>query len=96
SILFSFGARGAAAGRTAGTFLPTAAFETGIPEQLGIDRNFVEAKNMREISKADLKYNNATPDIKVDPETYELTVDGKKVTSEAATELPMTQRYFLF
>lgn len=96
TMRYSFGARGAAAGRTSVTFLPTAAFEAGIPEKLGIDRKFVEAKNMREISKADLKYNNATPDIKVDPETYELTVDGKKVTSEAATELPMTQRYFLF
>ncbi|MEH6224329.1 urease subunit alpha [Corynebacterium pseudotuberculosis] len=96
TMRYSFSARGAAAGRTSVTFLPTAAFEAGIPEKLGIDRKFVEAKNMREISKADLKYNNATPDIKVDPETYELTVDGKKVTSEAATELPMTQRYFLF
>ncbi|MBH5302338.1 urease subunit alpha [Corynebacterium ulcerans] len=96
TMRYSYGARGAAAGRTSVTFLPTAAFEAGVPEKLGIDRKFVEAKNMREISKADLKHNNATPDIKVDPETYELTVDGEKITSEAATELPMTQRYFLF
>lgn len=96
TMRYSYGARGAAAGRTSVTFLPTAAFKAGVPEKLGIDRKFIEAKNMREISKADLKHNNATPDIKVDPETYELTVDGEKVTSEAATELPMTQRYFLF
>ncbi|MFI5504752.1 urease subunit alpha [Corynebacterium kutscheri] len=96
TMRYSFGARGAAAGRTSVTFLPTAAFEAGVPEQLGIDRKFVEAKNMRTISKADLKYNNATPHIEVDPETYQLTVDGEQITSEAATELPMAQRYFLF
>ncbi|VEH80763.1 Urease alpha subunit [Corynebacterium kutscheri] len=96
TMRYSFGARGAAAGRTSVTFLPTAAFEADIPEQLGIDRKFVEAKNMRTISKADLKHNNATPNIEVDPETYTLTVDGEPITSEPATELPMAQRYFLF
>jgi len=96
TMRYSFGARGAAAGRTSVTFLPTAAIEAGIEEELGVDRTFVEAKNMRTIRKADLKLNNATPDIKVDPETYVLSVDGEEITSEPATELPMTQRYFLF
>ena len=36
------------------------------------------------------------PKIDVDPQTYEVFVDGNKITSEAATELPLTQRYFLF
>ncbi len=96
TMRYSFGARGAAAGRTSVTFLPTAAIEAGIEEELGVDRTFVEAKNMRQISKADLKLNNATPEIKVDPETYVLSVDGEEITSEPATELPMAQRYFLF
>ncbi len=39
---------------------------------------------------------NATPKLDVDPQTYEVFVDGKKITSEPATELPLTQRYFLF
>ena len=51
---------------------------------------------MRNISKKDMKHNDATPHIEVDPETYELTVDGKKITSEPAEVLPMAQRYFLF
>ncbi|MDR7330293.1 urease subunit alpha [Corynebacterium guangdongense] len=96
TMRYSFGARGAAAGRTSVTFLPTAAIEAGIEEELGVERTFVEAKNMRSISKADLKLNNATPEIKVDPETYVLSVDGEEITSEPATELPMAQRYFLF
>lgn len=96
TMRYQFGAIGEAAGQTSVTFLPTAALEAGLPEELGINRTFVEAKNMREISKKDLKHNDATPDIQVDPETYELTIDGEKITSEPATELPMAQRYFLF
>ena len=51
---------------------------------------------MRNISKADMKYNSETPEISVDPETYVLKVDGKEVTSEFAESLSMAQRYFLF
>ncbi|SES09951.1 urease subunit alpha [Corynebacterium cystitidis] len=96
TMRYQFGARGAAAGQTSVTFLPTAAFEAGLPEELGINRTFVEAKNMRNITKKDMKHNDATPDIKVDPETYELYVDGELITSEPAEVLPMAQRYFLF
>ncbi|MDN8627273.1 urease subunit alpha [Corynebacterium mucifaciens] len=91
-----FGAYGHAAARTSVTFLSSAAFEAGVPESLNIGRKYVEAKNMRNISKKDMKHNDATPHIEVDPETYELTVDGKKITSEPAEVLPMAQRYFLF
>ncbi|WP_301206440.1 urease subunit alpha, partial [Corynebacterium stationis] len=96
TMRYEYGAIGDAAGQTSVTFLPTAAFEAGLPEELGINRTFVEAKNMRTISKQDMKHNSATPHIHVDPETYELTVDDEKITSEPASVLPMAQRYFLF
>jgi urease subunit alpha len=41
-------------------------------------------------------HNGATPDIKVDPETNEVRVDGKPITCEPARVLPLAQRYFLF
>jgi urease subunit alpha len=50
----------------------------------------------RSITKKDMIHNDATPVIEVDPETYEVKVDGETITWEPATELPMTQRYFLF
>ena len=53
-------------------------------------------ENTRRISKADMVHNSATPDIKVDPETYEVTADGQLLVCEPATVLPMAQRYFLF
>ena len=53
-------------------------------------------KNCRAITKKDMRNNAATPRIEVRPDTYEVFVDGDKVSSEPAKELPMTQRYFLF
>ncbi|MFY9262106.1 MAG: urease subunit alpha [Actinomycetaceae bacterium] len=99
TMRYAYGARGALAPKVSVTFLPTAAIEAGLIDELraeGMDRRFVEAKGMRDLSKADMKHNTATPDIKIDPETYELTIDGKLITSEPAEVLPMAQRYFLF
>lgn len=99
TMRYSYAARGVLAAKTSVTFLPTAAIEAGLEDELradGMNRMFVEAKNMRNISKADMKHNSATPNIEVDPQTYEVRVDGKLITSEPASVLPMAQRYFLF
>jgi urease subunit alpha len=41
-------------------------------------------------------HNSATPNIEVDPETYEVRVDGSRITCQPASVLPLAQRYFLF
>ena len=48
------------------------------------------------IGKHSMIHNFATPDITVDPETYEVRADGELLTCEPADVLPMAQRYFLF
>ena len=96
TMRYNFGAMGNAVHDSSLTFLPTAALEDGVPERLGLRRSVAEAKNMRNLTKADLKLNGATPQIEVDPETYEVRVDGEHVTSKPADTLPMAQRYFLF
>ncbi|HHH4053144.1 TPA: urease subunit alpha, partial [Escherichia coli] len=68
----------------------------GINRALNLKRMVRPVKNIRQLSKADMKNNSATPKLDVDPQTYEVYVDGEKITSNAATELPLTQRYFLF
>ncbi|WP_255767692.1 urease subunit alpha [Pseudarthrobacter sulfonivorans] len=78
------------------TFMSKAAIEAGVPEELGLERVIRPVSGIRSLTKADLKYNNATPDIEVDPETYKVTVDGEDVTCEPSDELSMAQRYFLF
>ncbi|MHC6591341.1 urease subunit alpha [Arthrobacter sp. C152] len=78
------------------TFLSKAAIEAGVPEELGLEKVIRPVSGIRHLTKADLKYNDATPDIQVDPETYQVTVDGEDVTCEPSDVLPIAQRYFLF
>ena len=91
-----FGSFGGAIGATSLTFLSKAAIDRGIPEQIGLKTAAVAVSNTRNLSKADLKLNDATPNIEVNPETYEVRADGELLTCEPASELPMAQRYFLF
>lgn len=81
---------------TAITFVSKTAFESGIYRSLNLQRMVRPVHGIRNLTKKDMKNNDATPKLDVDPQTYEVFVDGEKVTSEPATELPLTQRYFLF
>ena len=78
------------------TFVSQIAVDEGLPEKLGLECRVEAVKNCRDVSKADMIHNDATPDISVNPETYEVRADGELLTCEPARELPMTQRYFLF
>ncbi len=78
------------------TFLSQAAIDAGVPAELGLEKVIRPVSGIRSLTKADLKYNGATPNIEVDPETYQVTVDGEDVTCEPSDVLPMAQRYFLF
>jgi urease subunit alpha len=91
-----FGALGAAPASTALTFVSKAAAENGLKERLGLRKQLVPVQNTRALKKTDMIHNDLLPNIEVDPETYEVRVDGELVTSEPATELPLAQRYFLF
>ncbi|MCM0616717.1 urease subunit alpha [Paenarthrobacter sp. TYUT067] len=91
-----FATYGKALQQTSITFLSQAAIDAGVPPELGLERIIKPVTGIRNLSKADLKYNAETPDIAVDPETYKVTVDGVEVTSQPSDVLPMAQRYFLF
>jgi urease subunit alpha len=91
-----FAAFGKALQQSSITFLSQAAIDAGVPEELGLQKVIRPVSGIRNLTKADLKYNDATPDIEVDPETYQVTVDGENVTCEPSDVLPMAQRYFLF
>jgi urease subunit alpha len=62
-----------------------------------VRKNLVAVENTRgKISKKSMIHNDATPNIEVDPETYEVRADGELLTCAPAEVLPMAQRYFLF
>ena len=91
-----FASFGGAIAATSLTFISHAALEAGIPEQIGLATPAMAVANCRNLSKADMKLNDALPKMEVDPETYEVRADGALLTCEPAEALPMAQRYFLF
>lgn len=91
-----FGSFAGARNATSLTFVSQASLERDIPQQLGLQKTAVAVSGTRQISKLDMKLNDALPHIEVDPETYEVRADGELLTCEPATVLPMAQRYFLF
>ncbi|WP_044560239.1 urease subunit alpha [Azospirillum sp. B4] len=92
-----FGAYGRAVRGCAVTFVSQAALDDGIGQRLGLEKTLLAVSNTRGgIGKAAMIHNSATPVVEVDPETYEVRVDGQIVTCEPADVLPMAQRYFLF
>ena len=92
----NFAALGRAVHSSSITFMSQAAIDAGVPGQLGLNHEVRACHGIRNLTKADMKHNGETPDIEVDPETYEVRVDGEVVTAEPSTVLPMAQRYFLF
>ena len=90
-----WGALGSAVGRTSITFMSEAAVEAGLPDSLALDRWVEPVRNCRTIGKAQMVRNDATPEIGVDPETYQVTVDGRPATVDAADEVSMSQLYYV-
>jgi urease subunit alpha len=91
-----FGALGGALAETCVTFTSRAAADAGIRERLGLRRQVAPVSGCRALTKADMLLNDRTPRIDVDPETYEVRVDGELATVPPASRLPMAQLYFLF
>jgi urease subunit alpha len=91
-----FGHLGRAPGTLALSFVSRVAYEHGIAQRLRLAKQVMPVRHCRTIGKQDLIHNQALPDIEVDPETYVVKADGKILTCEPASVLPLAQRYFLF
>ncbi|MBE9189182.1 urease subunit alpha [Gloeocapsopsis crepidinum LEGE 06123] len=91
-----FASFGGAIATTSLTFVSQAAKDLGISQQLNLQKSVVPVSGTRHLSKREMKLNDLLPQIEVDSETYEVKADGKLLTCEPATILPLAQRYFLF
>ncbi|OBW93645.1 urease subunit alpha [Gallibacterium genomosp. 3] len=91
-----FGAFGQANTNSAVLFISQAAAQEHLKERLGLHKQTLVVKGCRNVSKKDLVLNDATPTITVDPERYEVRVNGQHITCEPAERVPLAQRYFLF
>jgi urease subunit alpha len=91
-----FGAAGKALFNTCATFVSQISLEKKIVQQYGLQKIILPVKNCRNIGKKDMVHNDATPHIEVNPENYQVKVDGFAITCEPMKVLPLAQRYFLF
>ena len=91
-----FSSYGKAKYQTSVTFVSKAAYENGVHEELGLQKIIKPVSGIRQLTKKSMVLNGETPEIEVDPQTYEVKVDGELITCEPAEVLPLAQRYFLF
>lgn len=78
------------------TFVSQASLDNFSVQGLGLRKPLIAVKNTRRLEKKDMVYNDALPQIQVDPETYEVRADGKLLSCDPLAVVPMAQRYFLF
>lgn len=90
-----YGAMGSNVNRTSKIFVTQAAIDKGLGEKLPVSAGkLLPVKNTRNLGKRHMMYNNYCPNIKIDPETYQVFVDNELITCEPAKVLPLAQKYF--
>jgi urease subunit alpha len=89
-----YGAFGRTLQKTCMTFVSRAAFDLGVKERLGLERVVYPVHGTRQLGKGHMIRNTATPRIDVNPETFEVTVDGVPASVAPAKSLPMAQLYW--
>jgi urease subunit alpha len=90
-----WGAFGKAAPALSACFVHPMAIERDLSGSLGLSKSLLPARGTRKLTKVDMHLNTALPKITVDPQTFDVFVDGVLATCEPACELPLAQRYML-
>lgn len=91
-----YGGYGKALTETCFNFVSKISIEKGIKEEYGLNKTLLPVENCRNISKKDMIHNDATPEIIVNPENYEVSVDGEVIKCEPIDQVALGQLYFLF
>ncbi|MGW7629160.1 urease subunit alpha [Streptomyces griseoincarnatus] len=91
-----FGATGRAPAANSVNFVARTALDAGLPDRLGLGKRWAVIDSTRTVTKADMRENDALPDVRIDPDSFAVRIDGELVEATPAEELPLAQRYFLF
>ena len=90
-----WGAFGEAKKHLAVNFVTQVAVDAGVQGKLGITKQCLPAKGTRKLNKSHMLHNDACPNITVNPQTFDVMIDGKVITCEPAKVVPLAQRYML-
>ncbi|MGA5080782.1 urease subunit alpha [Streptomyces griseoincarnatus] len=91
-----FGSTGRAPAANSVNFVARTALDAGLPDRLGLGKRWAVIDSTRAVTKADMRENDALPDVRIDPDSFAVRIDGELVEATPAEELPLAQRYFLF
>ena len=91
-----FGGFGQAISHISCHFVSALSLKEGDIGRHGLTKPLLPVQSCRHLTKTDMRYNDYLPRLHVNPETYEVSIDGERVSCEAAQRLPLAQRYFLF
>ncbi|KAK4101604.1 urease [Parathielavia hyrcaniae] len=81
---------------TSVAFVSQAGVDSGAVGSYGLQKRAVAVRGCRAVKKADMKFNDAMPRTRVDPESYVVEADGKVCEAEPIAELPMAQRCYVY
>jgi urease subunit alpha len=69
--------------------------DADIAGQLGLRKQILASRGTRKLNKSHMLHNTACPNITVNPQSFDVMVDGKVITCEPAKVVPLAQRYML-
>ncbi|KAF9437265.1 hypothetical protein BGZ76_001430 [Entomortierella beljakovae] len=93
-----FGALGTAASKNSVVFMSQAAVDLDRGKEYGLAKRVEAVKKCRDISKLDMKLNDLCPVVEVDPESFEVSVEGIIISDmiKPAETLPLAQSMYIF
>lgn len=91
-----FGALGRARQSTSVVFTSKLAIQDGLGSRIRTNKGLVPVGGCRNIGKRDMLYNDLTPHIEINPETYEVRVDGDIATVDPADRVSLARLYSLY
>ncbi|KAI0768097.1 urease [Trametes elegans] len=91
-----WGSLAASAALNSVSFVSEVSIASGVIASYGLQKRFEAVRNCRKVTKKDMKWNDATPKMQVDPESYEVRADGELADIEPAEKLPLSRYYNIF
>jgi urease subunit alpha len=88
-----WGAFGGAPSQLSFNFVNPLAIEAGLSDKLGLKKGLLPSYGTRKINKSNMLHNKTLPNISVNSQTFQVSIDGVPITCEPSTKLPLAQRY---
>ncbi|KAI9454532.1 urease [Lactarius psammicola] len=91
-----WGAHPASAARNSVSFVSKVSIDTGVIAQYGLSKRVEAVHGCRSVRKGDMKWNDATPRVTVDPESFDVRANGELADVAPAETVALARVYNVF